>query len=283
MTLQTWLKSAAQQLKDIHISSAIIDSQLILGHVLGQDKVFLITHADDVLSESDEANANVLLERRLKHEPMAFLLGSREFYGLQLKTDSRALIPRGESEALVQAALDWLKTKSQPQLVVEVGTGSGAIACALATHAPSHRYVATELDEGALALAKENAHKLNLPIEFRHGDLCAPLEDLEGKIDLLVANLPYIAQDLLTVLDPTVQYFEPHLALSGGSDGLDLYRQFFPQAQKLLARGACIIVEHEFDHGETMRELIKESFPDWIIETKVDFSGHDRITLAKQS
>lgn len=298
MSLKEWIASASTKLKALGITSGTIDAQLILCHALNRDKSYLLAHGDDKLEAEAVTKANELLRRRLNHEPMAFLLGSREFFGLTLKTDKRALIPRGESEVLVEEALKWLSSRAATRdlkaskisrkarndkllTVVEVGTGAGGIICALAKHAPDHTYVATEVDSAALDLAKQNAADLNLNIDFRLGDLCNPIQDLKGKIDLLVANLPYIPEGLLTVLDPTVQYFEPHLALSGGSDGLDIYRDFIPETKDLLATGGSMIVEHEFDQGQAMRELVLQVFPNAKVETKTDFSGHDRITVVE--
>lgn len=296
MTVKSWLKQAKLKLADKGITSAVIDAELVLCNIQNCQRDWLITHDTTQLASEVKHRADLDLRRRLNHEPMTYILGHKDFYGLDLRVDKRALIPRGESEVLVEAALKIIQNADlgsqnhSPKLkignseienlvVVEVGTGSGAIICAIAQNAPGHRYIATEVSPEALELAKANAVGLNLNIDFRLGSLCEPLQNSEGKIDLLVANLPYISEDLLTVLDPTVHYFEPHLALSGGSDGLDLYRQFIPQTKGLLAKGGCMIVEHEFDQGEAMRELILKTYPDTRVETKPDFSGHDRMTL----
>lgn len=278
MRVSKWLNHAKADLSQKGITSGAIDSQLILSHCLNQYKGYLLAHDDDELGVHVVSKADELLGRRLAYEPMAYILGHREFFNLDLDTDARALIPRGESEILVETALRWLEGKENG-LVVEVGTGSGAIICALAKNAPDHTYVATELDRDALDLAKKNALKYHLDVRFFRGSLCEPLCTMARRISLLVANLPYIPESLLTVLDPTVQYYEPHLALSGGSDGLDLYRQFIPQTLGLLAPGGCLMIEHEFDQSEMIRKLILQVYPNAKIETKPDFSGHDRLTV----
>lgn len=280
MTVKEWLSHARADLTRKGITSAQIDSELILSHIQKRQRDWLISHDNENLRADAIAHAEVLLARRIAYEPMAYILGHREFFNLDLDTDNRALIPRGETEVLVETALEWLQGRTG-KMVVEVGTGCGAIICALAKNAPGHEFMATEVDEGALGLAKQNAAKYNLDIEFLQGSLCEPLRRIPRGIDLLVANLPYISDDLLRVLDPTVQYFEPNLALSGGSEGLDVYRRFIPETSGLIAPGGCLIVEHEFDQGQAMHELILKVYPNAKVETKPDFSGHDRITIVQ--
>ncbi len=284
MTIKQWLKDAQDALAEQGISSAALDSQLLLSRVLEQERAYLLSHPDQALPQEQCEIATLLLKRRLAFEPMAFILEQKEFFGLQLKTDSRALIPRGESETLVEAALEWLKAHPGTKTIAEVGTGSGAIILALAQTIPDHRYYATELSAEALALAQENAHRLNLnTITFLQGNLGTPLlkAGLENQVDVLITNLPYIPTDLLTSLDPTVTYFEPNLALDGGSDGLDLYRHFLPQAQQLLTSHGLMLLEHDFDQGEAMRALVAMAFPDATISIKQDYLGHDRAIVCE--
>jgi release factor glutamine methyltransferase len=282
MTIKTWLKATQSQIAEANISSARLDSELILAHVLKCDRSYLLSHSEDALTDEQLHDADALLERRLKYEPMAYILGSREFYGLMFKTDERALIPRGESEVIVQTTLEYLKQTHTPQVIAEVGTGSGAIICAIAHNAPNHTYLATDISPEAIALAQENAHTINVPVTFLTGNLGQPLlAEYRGKINILAINLPYIATELLTQLDPTVRYFEPNIALNGGGDGLDLYRQFMPQAKQLLAPQGLLLCEHEHDQGEAMRELARQYFPDAEITTLKDSLGHDRTLKCK--
>lgn len=278
MTLKQWRNTAKQRLEAEGISSAGIDTELLITHVLKKDKSFGLAHPDHLMSEQDVVQLDTLLARRAQHEPMAYLLGTKELYGLTFKTDKRALIPRGETETLIQAALDWLKPKSVGQVVADIGTGAGSIIISLAHAAPNHTYIATELSADALALAHENAALTTTPITFSEGNLAAPLlDDYAGKIDLFVANLPYIPSGRLVTLDPTVTFFEPNVALEGGPTGLELYQDMLPQAQILVAPGALLLFEHDDDQGEALRELVKKHFPDADIATLKDFSGHDRV------
>jgi release factor glutamine methyltransferase len=236
-TIQTWIQTATSQLTDKGITSARIDSQLILCQALGKDRAFILSHPETVLPTSATAQADVLLRRRMQHEPLAYIIGEKEFFGLTFKTDKRALIPRWESEILVESAIAWLKNQDSPQIVVEVGTGSGAIILAVAKLYPQHSFIASDISPEALDLARENTHSLGLEnITFLPGNLGEPLIEAgyHHKVNLLLANLPYIPSSLLTTLDPTVHYFEPTLALDGGLEGLDLYTQFLPYVCKLL-------------------------------------------------
>jgi release factor glutamine methyltransferase len=305
MNNQTWLNSAQSQLEAKGIGSAKIDVSLILAHILGKDRTFLLAHSEDVLTDAQINQAEFLLSRRLKDEPMAFILGTKEFYGLPFKTDSRALIPRGESETVVTLALEWLKNKPQPQIIAEIGTGSGAIIVALAHSYPNHTYIATDISQEALDLAKENAELLvsseqwgvssrrqtvsrqKDPIQFLQGDLGEPLlhAGYTGKIDVLVTNLPYIPTSLLQTLDPTITYYEPNVALEGGKTGLELYEQFIPQAKELLSPVGLLLFEHDYYQSQDMRELVTQYFPDTQIKTVKDYLGEDRVlscNLAKK-
>ncbi len=216
----------------------------------------------------------------MQHEPLAYIIGEKEFFGLTFKTDKRALIPRWESEILVESAIAWLKNQDSPQIVVEVGTGSGAIILAVAKLYPQHSFIASDISPEALDLARENTHSLGLEnITFLPGNLGEPLIEAgyHHKVNLLLANLPYIPSSLLTTLDPTVHYFEPTLALDGGLEGLDLYTQFLPYVCKLLAPEGLLLFEHDYDQGKALSQLTQSHFPAAILTTLQDNLGHDRV------
>ncbi len=341
MTILEWRHHATTALREQGITSAEIDAELILATVLAKDRTFLASHGEQTLAADETHHANNLLQRRLRFEPIAFLLGHKEFYGVTFKTDDRALIPRGESECLVEEAMKWLKTKTssltekaQPVsdqgsrssirhqttfdpveddiVIAEVGTGSGAIILTIANQFPQFIYYATEISQEALELAQENARRLGISIcHFEHseksresspdgisrhfaprddgkaiaflqGDLAEPLLHHNIKANLILVNLPYIPSGLLRTLDPSITYFEPNIALDGGEDGLAIYRDFFPQAQKLLAPHGLLLCEHEYDQGEAMRQLAKRYFPDAKISTLKDYLGHDRLLHLQQ-
>jgi release factor glutamine methyltransferase len=278
MTLKQWRNAAKKRLEAEGISSAGIDTDLLITHVLKKDKTFVVAHPDHTLSDAEVTAATALLDRRAQHEPIAYLLGTKEFFSLPFEATNDALIPRWETETLVQTALDWLEDKPAGQTICDIGTGAGTIIVSLAHSAPQHTYLATELSPEALALAQKNAQLTTTPITFFEGNLAAPLlHDYTGKINLFCANLPYIPTGRLVTLDPTVTFYEPNIALEGGPTGLELYAQMLPQAKQLIASGALLLFEHDDDQGEPLRTLVKQHFPDADIATLTDFSGHDRV------
>lgn len=279
MTTSEWLAWAINELTAQNISSAKIDSHLILEHVLGETKATLLSRKDYPLKKTELETANQLLGRRLSFEPMAYILGYKEFYGFTFKTDPRALIPRWESECIIETAIDWLKKQTKSLVIAEIGTGSGILILTLAKLFPQHTFVATEVSFEALDLAQENAQLLEIEnVTFIRGDLARPLlQDYREKVDLLIANLPYIPSGLLTTLDSTVTYFEPNIALEGGETGLELYAKFFPQIKQVVSPQALILCEHDHDQGESMQQLARQTFPDAKIKTLQDYMGHDRV------
>ncbi len=281
-TIKAWLAAQTERFLKKNLSSARLDAELILSHVTNKSRTELLAHPDTLLTSTQTEQANALAARRAHFEPMAFILGHREFFGIDFKTDERALIPRGESECLIETALTWLNEQKTPQEVAEIGTGSGVLILTLAKLAPQHHYVATEISPEALALAQENATLLGLDsVKFIEGNLAEPLLTRDKKFNLIIANLPYIPSGLLVNLDPTVRYFEPNVALEGGETGLELYAQFLPQAAERLAPGGLLLCEHDYDQGPAMHNLVKKSFSTAKIVTLKDSLGHDRVTSVR--
>lgn len=279
MTIRSWLQRATTQLKQQKISSAALDAELILTHTLQTDRTTILGHPERSLTDQEASDADRLLARRRHLEPMAYVVGEKDFYGLAFQADRRALIPRGETETLVETALAWLDSRPTGQTVVEIGTGSGAIILALANRAPSHRYAATDISHDALDLAQKNADRLKLnSVDWRQGDLAVSLsEDFTDRVDLLAANLPYIPTHWVTQLDPSIRFFEPDLALDGGSDGLDLYRRLIPQSRTLMTKGSLILLEHDHAQATAMRDLARQTYPNANITTIDDSLGEHRI------
>lgn len=283
-TLREWVVEARHQLEKVGITSYAIDAELILCKSLDIDRTYFRAHDTILLTPATREKADTLLKRRCKHEPLAFLLGIKEFYGRDFLVDNRVLIPRGESEILIETAVSWLRRKPSHQRVAEIGTGSGALILTLAAEDPRHHFLATDISPEALAVAHRNMEHLNpaAQVDFFMGDLGTPLLiSYQGQIDLLVTNLPYIPAPLLENLDPTVRYYEPHIALDGGQDGLELYRRFLPQAQHLLKSGGLLLCEHERDQGDAMRKLAKTHFPDAATTTQKDGLGDDRLLVCQ--
>ncbi len=259
--------------------SPALDSRLILEFVMGANGSYLITHDEEIMSPKQEHRYLSLLERASDREPIPYLIEKTQFYGLEIKVTPAVLIPRPETEHLVKLALEWVssnrKSLNAPH-IVDVGTGSGCIALALASKLTEARIEATDSSKTALDLAKENARLLGFEtrIEFHHGNL---LEPIVSAPDLIVANLPYIADHEWTTLNDGVKWYEPDVALRGGSDGLDGIRQLLAQAGKQLAHGGALFLEIGWKQGDAASSLAQSAFPDARVDVAKDYAAHDRV------
>lgn len=230
-----------------------LDAQLLLLHLLDKpasQRGWLLSHDDTPLPPALAANLETLMLRRLDGEPLAYLTGHKEFFGLDLAVDGRVLVPRPDTETLVTWALELLHGQ---QRVLDMGTGSGAIALALKASQPTLLVQASDFSAEALAVAQANAQRLKLDIRFHQGAWFAALPDLETRFDCIVSNPPYIAE-----LDPHLPalQFEPAQALTSGPEGLDDLRQIISQAPKHLAPGGWLLLEHGYDQARAVRELL---------------------------
>lgn len=253
------------------------DADLLLAHVLGRPRSWLYAHGDDVLDADAAAPFSTLLARRRAGEPVAYLLGQRGFWRFDLRVDATTLIPRPETERLVELALLRLPTDRSLR-VADLGTGSGAIALALAHERPKAEVIATDASAGALAIADANARSLGLGnVQFRHGDWFAPLTG--ESFDLIASNPPYIA-DSDTHLDEGDLRFEPRSALASGADGLDAIRQIARDTPPYLRSGGWLLLEHGWKQGEAVRELLVAAGL-VKVETVRDLEDRDRVTIGR--
>ena len=251
-----------------------LEAQTLLLHVLGRD---LHDRAWLLLQDLDELNADVVenffavVQRRLQHEPLSYLTGVQDFHGLTLETDSRALVPRPDTETLVDWALAVGTTKAK---VLDLGTGSGAIALALKHAQPTWQVSAVDASDDALQLARRNAQRCQLDVAFAHSDWLA---QVTGLFDLIVANPPYIAEG-----DPHLQALpsEPRMALVSGADGLVAIRHIIAQAPKHLGPGAWLLLEHGFDQAPAVRDLlIQQGFAR--VQSRADLAGIARCSAGQ--
>jgi len=256
------------------------EAELLLLHVLDRPRSWLFAHATDPLATADQAAFEALLARRVAGEPVAYLIGRRGFWTLDLEVDPATLIPRPETELLVELALERLPPERTLQLA-DLGTGSGAIALALASERPQAQVLATDASPGALAVAARNAARHELRnVRFAEGgyDWYAPLQG--ARFDLIASNPPYIASD-----DPHLEQgdlrFEPATALSSGVDGLDDIRRIVDGGQAHLLPGGWLLIEHGWDQGAAIRALFEAAgFTD--VQTVQDLEQRDRITLGQR-
>ena len=269
MTLAEVLRGATDYLSARGIENPRRDAELLLARALGLARIELYTAHDRPLTDAERAAARELVQRRGRREPLAYVLGDWDFRRLTLKTDRRALVPRPETELLVERCLELLDGAESPR-IVDVGTGSGAIALAIAQERPDARVHATDISPDALALAAENAEANNLSVSFRQGDLLA---GLEGPFDLVVSNPPYVEADELEALEPEVREWEPRGALVDDGQTARLVRD----AGEVLA-GWLVLEVHEARARAVSDELERAGYARVGITN--DLAGKERVVEA---
>lgn len=278
VTIGDSLVQAACFLRDSGALSPRLDAEVLLAYVLGRDRVYLYREYDRVLEGGHERCYRALLERRAAGEPVAYLTGHKEFMGLDFVVGPHVLIPRPETELMVERALEAISGWAGPRVVVDVGTGSGAVAVSLARLAPPDtRVYAVDISPRALDVARANAKRHGAPVSFLAGDLLSPLRGMlpPGSVAVVTANLPYIPSDAMAGLPLDVRGYEPAVALDGGADGLELYRRLVPQAETWLSSGGHLFMEISPDQGETALDLL--ATPRWRAGLCRDLAGRPRL------
>jgi release factor glutamine methyltransferase len=252
---------------------ARLEAQILFAHALGVNRAWLIGHDRDLLSPSQHAAAEFLLNRRLAGEPVAYLLGKREFYGRPFKVTPDVLIPRPDTELLVELALERL-AQGETLNVLDVGVGAGAVAVSLALERPSCRVTAVDISDAALRVARANAQALRASLEFFASDVYSALG--ERRFHLIVSNPPYIAAADPHLAQGDLRY-EPPQALASGGDGLDLIRRLVAEATAHLEAGGWLLMEHGWDQAAAVRSLLSDAGFDAIFSAS-DLAGHERVT-----
>jgi len=274
LSIKAALKMASAQLKT---EASVFEVQLLLQYALGVNRAWLIAHEHDVLQPNIQVVFEALLNRRLVGEPMAYIMGSREFYGLDLLVTPDTLIPRPDTETLVEAAL--AKVLDNPnQSILDLGTGTGAIALAVAKHRPKVNVVAVDASAAALEVAKKNAASLAITnVRLMLSDW---FDALAGeRFDLIVSNPPYIEQNDVHLTQGDVR-FEPISALASGADGLDDIRHIVEHSLIHLKPQGWLLIEHGYNQADLVADLMAEAGL-VSIETIKDFGGNNRVTMAK--
>lgn len=270
MTIAEVLARSAEYLEKQRIESPRLEAELLLAHSLGLKRIGLFTQFDRVLSEEEMAKARSLLQRRARHEPTAYITGVQPFMSLDFFVDRSVLIPRPETEELVEYIISSVRNSAlgiQHLTIADIGTGSGAIAVSLAKFLPNIKVIATDISPAALAIARQNAefHHVADRCEFRLGDLLEPLTE---KVDIIVSNPPYIPTAVIETLQPEVRDWEPKGALDGGEDGLDHIRTFLEKAPDHLQPDGRLFIE-----GDDFARLNSGQLS---LETINDLSGKGR-------
>lgn len=256
------------------------DAQILLAHVIGRPRTWLLAHLDAPLSTPKLDSANQAFTRLEAGEPLPYILGHWEFYGLDFDITPDVLIPRPETELMVEKAIKWLSASAERRTVADIGTGSGIIAASIAMHMPAARILATDISRAALNVAKHNAEKFHVHhrIDFLECDLLPQHIDplpTDYHFDLICANLPYIPTSALSGL--SVFNHEPALALDGGSDGLDPIRRLLKIAPEWLAPDGLILLEIESRQGMAAVSLAYDSFEKATINLRRDLAGRERL------
>ena len=246
-TIEALLRWATDDFRARGIESPRLDAELLLAFALNTDRMRLIVDSRRPLEAGELGRFRELVKRRRRHEPIAFLRGEREFYGRPFRVDSRVLIPRPDTEILVQVGLERTRHLSMSMRALDLCTGSGCVAITLGRERPTANVIATDISEDALSVARSNAARLGAyNVGWAHGDLFEALAALPARartFDLITSNPPYIPTEEIAALAPDIRSFEPHLALDGGSDGLDLLKRIIEDAPRSLAAGGVLAVE----------------------------------------
>jgi len=282
VTIAEALRRGAAALRMAGIEDAELEAEVLLRHALGLSRAHFLVRLQDELHPDDERRFRDLLQRRRAHVPTAYLTGHREFYSLDLFVAPGVLIPRPETEHVVEEALrigHELLARQERVTLVDVGTGCGAIALAVAQHLPALRVLAVDCSPAALAVADLNARRLRLAgrVTFLQGDLLAPVHE---PVDIVAANLPYIPSHVIPTLQPEVRDHEPRQALDGGPDGLRVIDRLLGQVPSHLRGGhGTVILEIGFDQAKPLRALVAERLPGADLTFRRDLAGIERVAV----
>jgi len=282
MNIEKTLLFAVKKLRIKKITSAQLDAEVLLSFILKKPKVSLYSHPEYKLTSHQTKKFQNLISKRIKRQPIAYLIGHKEFFGLEFYVDENVLIPRPETEILVEEVI--LEAKKQPTVsrkllaICDLGTGSGCIAISLKKFLPKAKITAADIYEKSLKVAKLNAKKHKVKIQFIKGNLLEPLIKGDLKIDILVANLPYLTPFLLK--EKSIQA-EPQKALFGGQDGLKYFRKLFGQITLLKSKPKAVFLEIDPSQSKKITDLTQIYFEKAKIEIKKDLSGWERVMIIK--
>ncbi|MCF6236736.1 MAG: peptide chain release factor N(5)-glutamine methyltransferase [Gammaproteobacteria bacterium] len=272
------LKNAKDSLSSKH-DTAAVDAEILLCHVINKNRSFIYSWPEHTLTQQQQDDYQQLIKQRLSGQPVAYLVGTRDFWSLELNVCADVLIPRPDTERLVELALEKIPVNTKWK-IVDLGTGSGAIALAIASERPNCHVYAVDCSPSALEVAKSNAKQLEINnIDFITGNWLEPL--FGDQFGIIVSNPPYIAEQDIHLTQGDIR-FEPSSALVSGKDGLDDIRLIISSAPLLLKHGGWLLLEHGYNQGDAVRNLfIRENYTH--VTTHQDLSGNDRVTLGKPS
>jgi release factor glutamine methyltransferase len=287
VTLAEAINNAADLLSTAGITNARLDGEVLLAHIIGKDRVWLITHRDDVLDAEGQRDFDEALRRRTKREPLQYLIGNQEFWGLAFNVTPDVLIPRPETELIVEAALSIAQDRNRQVRIIDLCTGSGCIAVSLAKELTAAHVIATDASERALAVARENSrnHGTAGRIRYLEGDLFDPLDELDirSQVDIIVANPPYIRAGDLPALQPEVKDYEPLMALIAGPEGTEMAKRIIYIAPEYLKKNGALIMEMGLGQAKALTRMIDATCAYGKPEILRDLAGIDRVIIAKRA
>lgn len=277
-TISSLLAWTIKYFQSKNIASARLDAEVLLAHLLGQKRIYLYVHFDEPLQEEELNKFHDYVVKRANHMPVAYIIGEKEFMGLPFKVTRDTLIPRPDTEILVENVISNIN-KEQEVTIADIGTGSGAIILSLLANLPKACGTAVDISAKALAVAKENAQSLDVidRCDFAEGDLLSPLAD--KKFDVIVSNPPYIPKADMAGLESDVKDYEPHSALTDNGDGLSFYRRLWREASGYLNDGGFMAVEIGIHEAEAVKQFAIEN--NWQnVQIIKDYAGIDRVVMA---
>ena len=281
-TIGKILKWTEEYFQKAQLDSPRLDAEVLLAHVLNQpERIYLYVHFDQPLEQSELAAYRECIKRRVQHEPVAYITGHRDFMGLDFKVTKDTLIPRPDTEILVEAVLQRLPAAGENTTLADIGTGTGAICLSLLNYLPKLRAMAVDISPGALAVAQENSLSLGLSqrVEFFQGDLLAPLKVKGELLNAIVSNPPYIPKADIATLASDVKAYEPMEALDGGEDGLDFYRRLLAESGDLLKDGGFLAMEVGIHQAGQLEALAKDMSQWGKCEILRDLAGIERVVI----
>lgn len=294
--VRTALKEGMALLRAANVPSSTLAAELLLMHALARDRTWLYTHPESEIDASAARNYFGLITRRAAGEPTQYLTGKQEFWGLEFEVTPAVLIPRPETEHVIEVALERLGARgikinmrtgepSSPLRIADVGTGSGCLAVALAHELPHAEIFATDISAAALEVARRNAarHGVSSRVQFFEGDLLKPISASSGSFDFIVSNPPYVAQNDAAILAREVREHEPHAALFGGPTGIEMYERLIEEASELLRSSGVLVLELGYNSAQPVRAILMEQ-RNWVnVSVTDDLAGIPRVLAAERA
>lgn len=286
MMIAEAIQSATQRFAAAGIDSAALDAELLAAHVFKKDRVWVLSHGAEALTDAHKRHYDELAEKRFNRVPLAYLVGQKEFFGHNFLVTKKVLIPRPETEVLVEQVLDYLKSAPHARSLLDLGTGSGAIACSIATAAPQlTRIVAVDVSTAAIEVAKQNAACLGLSdrIQFKRMHM-GRMQTLKGPFDLIVSNPPYLSEKEYMAAQkecPEITY-EPQIAFIGGKDGLTFITLAIRVSRKLLSKSGALFLEIGATQGDAVTKLVTTHLPSYSTVIISDLAGRPRVACIIQ-